>query len=163
MKKRKSRAFGKEVFLLGMDRTGTMYWLEAPSWDCNWYWGFGYIETYTDNENPAKSADISSHEHFKDLRFIGNRRVNLYEGFRDKFPATPLTDGEIFKLCELMQSFYTCRDYSDFLHRYGSNYTSNPCGEIIKNPDEYDRINKLVLPAIFQNVMDLLDPETEES
>lgn len=64
MKKQKSKAFRKEIYLLGCDSSGQNYWLEAPSWDCNWYWGFGYIETYTNNSNPSISKDIESHQHW---------------------------------------------------------------------------------------------------
>ena len=45
MKKEKRKAFGKKIYLLGKDAEGVKYWLEEASWDCNWYYGFGYIET----------------------------------------------------------------------------------------------------------------------
>lgn len=32
-------------FLLGCDSENIMYWLKSPSWDCGWYWGFGYIRS----------------------------------------------------------------------------------------------------------------------
>ena len=38
MEKKKSHAFGKDVYLLGTIN-GKMQWLEAPSWNCGWYWG----------------------------------------------------------------------------------------------------------------------------
>lgn len=63
MKKKISRAFNKNVYLLGKDTHNTYYWLEEPRWDCGWYWGFGYIETYTYNKRPDLSRDISSHQH----------------------------------------------------------------------------------------------------
>lgn len=47
MDKQRSRAFGKKIYLLGEDKCGDRYWLEEPFWDCGWYWGFGYIETYS--------------------------------------------------------------------------------------------------------------------
>ena len=33
----------KKEYLLGTDEYGIKYWLESESWDCNWYWGFGYL------------------------------------------------------------------------------------------------------------------------
>jgi len=63
MKKTKKHAFGKDVYLLGKDKHGIYYWLESPKWDCGWYWGFGYIETYTNNKQPQLAKDINSHEH----------------------------------------------------------------------------------------------------
>ena len=63
MLKVKSHAFGKDIYLLGQDEQGINYWLEAPKWDCIWYWGFGYIESFTNNKYPHLSKDISSHQH----------------------------------------------------------------------------------------------------
>ena len=58
-----NNVFGKNIYLLGQDKDGINYWLESPSWDCAWYWGFGYVETYTNNRNPAKAKDITLHTH----------------------------------------------------------------------------------------------------
>ncbi len=157
MRKRKAHAFGKDIYLLGTDNNMTAYWLVEPSWDCDWYWGFGYIESYTNNGNPERAKDIDYHGHFDSLKQIGNQRVNMYDGFKHMFVETPLTDGEIWKLCELMQSYYVAREYSDFLNRGGAHYTENPCKETIKNQQEYDRINKVVLPEIFRAVKELLE------
>lgn len=46
LEKRIDSAFGKKVFLLGIDEYEQEYWLKESSWDCNWYWGFGYIFTF---------------------------------------------------------------------------------------------------------------------
>ena len=60
--KHKSHAFGKDVYFLGTLR-GVPQWLEEPTWDCERYWGCGYIEEYTRPTLPAASRDISSHTH----------------------------------------------------------------------------------------------------
>ena len=65
--KKQSKAFGKDIYLLGEDQDGTKYWLEAPHFDCGWYWGFGYIETYTNNRRPDLAKDIASHQHIDGL------------------------------------------------------------------------------------------------
>jgi hypothetical protein len=67
MNKKQSHAFGKDIYLLGKTTDGELIWLEAPSWDCGWYWGFGYVETYTNNRRPDLAKDISSHSHFNGL------------------------------------------------------------------------------------------------
>ena len=41
--KRKEKAFGKDIYLLGRGKDGTLYWLESGKWDFGWYCGFGYI------------------------------------------------------------------------------------------------------------------------
>lgn len=37
MEKCKKYMFGKRIYLLGADEDGIRYWLEEPSWDCDWY------------------------------------------------------------------------------------------------------------------------------
>ena len=157
MEKKKSHAFGKDIYLLGADKEGTLYWLESGSWDCDWYWGFGYVETYTNNRNPERAKDISSHQHFDGLFFKGKKNAHdLYEEF---FENIPLTDKELWTLCELMYSFYKARAYADMIHRGGANYTTNPCKEVIQNDNEWLRINREVIPAIMNAVYELLSPE----
>lgn len=154
MDKCKSRAFKKDIYLLGKDENGVKYWLEEATWDCDWYWGGGYVETYTNNDYPHLAKDINSHQHFDGLCFKGNK--NGYDAFKEFFVETPFTDKEIWKICELMKVFYIAREYSDMIHRGGAHYTVNPASEIIKNDAEYERINKIVIPAIMQNLYEIL-------
>lgn len=152
MEKKKLHAFGKDIYLLGKDKDGINYWLEQASWDCNWYWGFGYVETYTNNRNPEKAKDIRSHQHFDGLFFKGVS----FDVFKEFFAETPLKDKEIWKLLELMKSYYIAKEYAFMLHTGGAHYTSNPCAEIIGDLHEWDRINKVVIPAICEEVYKLL-------
>ena len=154
MNKKTARAFGKNVYLLGKDADGVYYWLEEGSFDCGWYWGFGYVEMYTDNKRPDWSEDIDSHQHFNGMFF--NHNKNAYDAFKDFFADSVLTDDELWKLVELMKSFYIAREYADMLYCGGAHYTGNPAKDIIKNDDEYNRINKVVIPAIMQKVYKLL-------
>ena len=156
LKKDKRHAFGKDIFLLGEDNDGMRYWLEAGSFDCNWYWGFGYIETYTNNKNPENARDIITHSHFDSMFF--NKTDNAFDAFKKFFVKTTLRDDEIWKLCEMMRTFYICRDYSDLIYRGGANFTSNPIYNTIKNDVEYSRINKSVIPELLKAIYDLLTP-----
>lgn len=155
--KQKKHAFGKDIYFLGQDENGVNYWLEAASWDCSWYWGGGYVETYTNNKNPEIAKDIESHQHFDGLFFKGNK--NAHDLFVEFFPVHPFTDSEVWKICELMKAFYTARAYSDMLHRGSANYTANPAADIIKSSKEYDRINKNVIPAIMKELYKILEGE----
>lgn len=153
--KQKKHAFGKDIYFLGQDKNGVNYWLEAASWDCSWYWGGGYVETYTNNRSPEKSRDINSHQHFDGLFFKGNK--NAHDLFFEHFPVHPFTDSEVWKICELMKAFYTARHYSDMLHCGGAHYTTNPAADAIKSEEEYNRINKNVIPAIMQELYKILE------
>lgn len=154
MKKQVKEAFGKKVYLLGADKEGTYYWLEEASWDCDWYWGFGYVETYTNNKCPEESRDIESHQHFDGLFLKGPKMCK--DMFDEFFNETPLNDGEKWKLLELMKTIYTLKEYSEVVYRGGSNITSNPLMEVIKSEEEYNRINKTVLPQLFEEVYKIL-------
>ena len=159
MEKRKSHAFGKDVYLLGKDKKGTLYWLQEAKWDCDWYWGLGYVQTYTNNKNPNKSTDINSHQHFNYLFFNGPSHG--FDNFKKYFIETPFNDSEIWKIMEIMRTLYTLREYSDTLHRGGSHYTSNPCKDIIKNEDEYKRINEVLIPSLLKEVYKLLGSDDD--
>ena len=154
MKKQVKKAFGKNVYLLGADKEGTYYWLEEATWDCGWYWGAGYVETYTNNKYPERSRDIESHQHF-DVLFLKGPEM-CKDMFDEFFNETPLNDGEKWKLLELMKTIYTLKEYSEVVYRGGSNITSNSLMEAIKSEEEYNRINKTVLPQLFEEVYKIL-------
>ena len=154
MEKQVKKAFGKNVYLLGADKEGTYYWLEEATWDCGWYWGFGYVETYTNNKRPDISRDIISHQHFDGLFFNGDKMCK--DMFDDFFTETPLNDSEKLELLELMKTIYNLKEYSDVIYHGGSYITSNPLKELVKNPREYERINKVVLPQLFEKVYKIL-------
>lgn len=115
MKKYSFNKFGHKYYLLGIDKEGIKYFLEEAHWDCDWYWGGGYVETFSNNRNPVCSMDINSHHHF-DLMFLTYNK-NGFDMFKDFFKETPFTDNEIWKICELMKSFYVAREYSDMIYR----------------------------------------------
>lgn len=168
--KQKNRAFGKDIYLLGEDEDGIKYWLEAPSWDCSWYWGFGYVKTYTNNKAPHLSKDINSHEHI-DSSFMGQSEHYDYEkkcfckGYYihniydcPRFAATTFDEKTGWTLSELFKSFYNFKDIAEVYHRGGSHVTDNPCKDLIKNQQEADRINKIIIPAITSKILELLTP-----
>lgn len=158
MKKKTFEWRGKKYYLLGEDADGDRFYLEEAHWDCGWYWGGGYVETFTNNRFPENSKDISSHMHFDGL-FFKQPRKNGYDAFKEFFAETPFTDSEVWEILELMKSFYIARGYSDFLYLCGAHYTSNPCGVVIKNEEEYDRINKVVIPSLMEELYKILEEE----
>lgn len=154
MNKQTTEAFGKEIYLLGKDKEGILYWLEEPKWDCGWYWGCGYVETYTNNKNPSIARDIESHQHFDGLFF--NKNKNGYDNFKEFFDETTVTDKELWTLLEVMKTIYILKETAEVLGRGGSHYTSNPCRDTITNTEEVKRINEVVLPALFEAVRRIL-------
>ena len=151
---------GKKVYLLGRDKDGDYVWLEAPSWDCGWYWGFGYIERYKNNRKPSIAEDISSHSHW-DNEIVGN----IDGEYRHHLNANPnivesvLTDEESWKLAELMKSYYILKETADFFKHGGSHLTENPLKNFLQSEEQTKRINEVLLPEIFKEIDKLLSPK----
>ena len=48
-----------DYYYLGRDiKTKRKIWLQKPSWDCGWYWGFGYVQAMKGDKEPSKAKDI---------------------------------------------------------------------------------------------------------
>lgn len=158
--KQTSHAFGKKVFLLGINKFGEYMWLEESSWDCGWYWGFGYVVTYTINTSPSTSRDIKSHEHYEGLVGVIDEITNVYVQTLNEssfFTHTVLTDSEAWRLGDYMNSFYALKEAAEIFHRGKSHYTSTP-GLDLKNSEIYNHINKIAMPQIFKAVYEILSP-----
>jgi len=173
LKKKTSFAFGKKIYLLGQDKDGTNYWLEEPKWDCGWYWGFGYIETYTNNSNPHLAKDINSHSHFSG--FVGEQEKydwdkgcfvkgeyinNVYDSPR--LAKTVFSEKEGWKLSELFKQFYLLQDMAELCH-CGSTGISTV--KEVKHDEDikgwYESINSQIIPRITAEILKILTPENK--
>lgn len=155
MEKRIINKFGKH-YLLGVNKAGDYVWLEKESWDCDWYWGFGYLHTYTNNRQPERSKDISAHFHF-DYAFLKGPEC-ARDMFKKYFRETVLTNDEIWILCDLMATYYTLKKTAE-LFRYGhSLYTSKALIDNLKSEEMEAHINKVLLPEVFKKIEQLLSP-----
>ncbi len=169
IKKQKSLAFGrKDVYLLGVKHTGEKVWLEAASWDCGWYWGFGYIEIYQQNWSPEKARDIQYHSHW-DNSIVGVHDIYDNENHcfkrsdyvshineNKEFESTTVSDDESWELAELLESFYVLSRAAAVFKEGCAGITANKCG--LKDSSVYNRINKILLPKIFSRVYEILSP-----
>lgn len=150
MKKQKITKFGKNYYLLGKRKeNGAKVWLEEGHFDCDWYWGIGYVEEFN-----ARYTDINMHTHFDSL-FLNGKKCCI-DLFKEYFNDTTLTEGETWQLLENIKTLYTMREYSDTLYIGGSNITSNENAEIIKNNEEYKRINEVVIPKLLETIYKIL-------
>ena len=143
-------------YLLGEDENGIKYWLEEPTFDCGWYWGLGYIHTFTNNKQPIKSVDINSHEHFS-YKFMKNNYVQTYEQF---FKKSVLDRHNIYKLFDLMECAYTLKKMAELCERGSGWISENDCYDTLKDQDLYLEIIKKKLPAVISAICNLLGGET---
>lgn len=149
---------GKTYYLLGEDADGIRYYLVEPNFDCGWYWGGLYIQSFTNNRNPTASRDIRSHEHFDNL-FLNKGHFGP-ENFKERFVKTTIGgDNNKWKMLELAETFYCLRRAADLFHIGGSHITTNPCEEIVKDREIYEEIVKRKLPAICAEIVGMLGGE----
>ena len=123
---------------------GKSIYLSAPSWDCDWYWGFGYL------------GNNNIHYHIDGI----DKDVNLHDAIVNHFDEGTFIvkdNHDIYTLAELFKTFYTLKETAEVLGRGGSHITDNPLKHVIVNKDEVTRINQVVLPAIFEAIYDILD------
>lgn len=173
LEKRTSRAFEKNIFLLGKDVEGKLMWLEEPKWDCGWYWGFGYVETYTNNSNPEKARDIASHSHVSGLtgkfeywdsekqcfRLSSEYIHNIYDS--PELVETTFTENEGWKLSELFREFYLLKEMAEYTHRNPAscNLTTSP---VTQDPEKmaqwHKEINEVMIPLITAEILRMLTP-----
>lgn len=158
MEKKVINRFG-EHYLLGADEYGIRYYMKKESWDCGWYWGFGYVRTFTNNKNPQLSKDIASHQHFDGMFF--NQNKCGYDAFKEFFVETPLTDDEIWELVDLMRTAYTLQESAELFGRGYSHYTSKAKLDVVVNEDYVENINHTMIPAVMDRVRDILTKEAK--
>lgn len=141
-------------FLLGIRKEDNKRtYLIAPSWDCNWYWGFGYVQTFSGNY-------IYDHQHFDSL-FL---KKDIYDSYKNYFKESTLDDDEIWKLLGYMREFYIASKYAELL-QYGNHITERAkcfLEEANKeaNAKEVERINKKILPELFIKIEKLFENKT---
>lgn len=120
---------------------GRMVYIAAPTWDCDWYWSFGYL--------------VATGEHFH-LRNYGN--INWIDALeRDYTLNVKLRGDNLWKFYELAKTAYGLKEVAEILGRGGSHIAKNPLAEVIKNKVEVDRINQIVLPKIFDAINEIFD------
>ena len=151
-------------YLMGKNQDGEKVWLETPSWDCGWYWGFGYLNT------------ISSHTHVNGLtgrqeywdsekqcfRVSSDYVHNIYDS--PKLVETTFTENEGWKLSELFREFYLLKDMAEYTHRSpaGCHVTTSP---VTQDPEKmaqwHKEINEVMIPMITAEIMRMLTPVSE--
>lgn len=126
--------------------------IRRPSWDCGWYWGFGYLERWN-----ARTKDIDFHSHFDDEVLSHGQRVREYikELFGDTFVIKD--DAKVWQFLDIMKTIYTLKETAKVLERGGSNVAAVPdCRDVVMNYDEVRRINCEVIPVLIDKMYELL-------
>jgi len=134
-----------------------LIYLYTPTFDCDWYWGFGYLgnknchyhlSNYKQEFTSGVVRNIDMHDALQ-------RDYDLCESLRN--PNT------LWTFCELFKTAYALAEVAQIYNRGGSHYSNNPCKALIKNKEQYEHINFVLLPALFKEIDKLFTtPNTVE-
>lgn len=132
-----------------------------PTWDCGWYWGFGYLERWD-----ARKGDIDFHTHIN-VEFSENgesHRCNWYEGMKHLLDKGDVfvDDHDRWKFLEIVKTIYNLKMTAEVFGRGGSHYGNNPLSDEIKNHDEVRRINEDLIPKLIDEMYKVLYVVTDE-
>jgi len=146
--KRIMRIAGKENFFLGRS-DDTNYYLEEATYNCQHYWGFGYIQGYY-------KGKWQSHQHFKGL--IEWQKLPTLPFMEE----TPLTVDERWDLVELMQRFYTLKKFTELVYNSnGAHVTGSGLNSSMRSAAYYHAAQtalRKTLPDIFSEIYHILTP-----
>lgn len=116
--------------------SGEKIYLEMHSWDCNWYYGMGYI------------GNRNLHTHF-DITFLNND--SSYD-IKDIFEKTPLTQSQWWLLRDLFIQAYALRKCAEVYRNGGHQTSKKGITDIIENSEMENKLNadlKIVLDMIW--------------
>lgn len=160
----------KERFFFGTRKSDNKkIYLTKPSWDCGWYWSFGYLGNSREHYHLDSYRTVNHYLKLEDgshKSITEQRNKCMYDclledytlkknllGEKNKFGSYP----KLWTFCELFTTAYSLKETAEVLGRGGSHVTDNPVADVIKNEDEVKRINEVVLPAIFKEIETLIN------
>lgn len=148
-------------YLIGKNNDGEEVWLASPSWDCGWYWGFGYL--HTKNSLFHVSGLVGQQEYYdyeKQCFRKGGYVHNIYDS--PQLIETAFSEKEGWLLSELFKQFYLLKDMAAFCHKDkpGCHVTTSPVdhGTMI---EWFNHINTVMIPKITAEIIRILSPVEE--
>ena len=142
------RINGDKILIFKKDNN--RYYLRKPHFDCGWYWGLGYLAT-------GRGSHGHFDSYFKDKPF--------YDAWLDDFDDTPFTREEAYIITDYVRQLYILRKMSDMLHLGNTHITSDAKALeqfTEQNTAEYKRINNVLIPTIWNTLVDVLLDEEED-
>ena len=142
------------VFLGKSKKYKEPIYLYTPTFDCDWYWGFGYLG----NNNCHYHLSNYQQELASDIA----RNINMFNALKQDYELCPTlqVDTNLWTFCELFKTAYALAEVAQIYNRGGSHYSNNPCKALIKNKEQYEHINFVLLPALFKEIDKLFATQT---
>lgn len=151
---------GKDRVFLGTHKgTNEKIYLSKPSFDCEWYWGFGYLGNkdchyhLSDYDNKDRLLYNDSEE---TVLVTEKRNINMYDALLADYNLSPAIEKNLWVFCELALSIYTLKDCAELFSQGGSHMTTNPDRSKLKSTTMYDRLTYDLIPMQCQTLWDLI-------
>lgn len=126
--------------------------LRVPSFDCGWYWGFGYL------------GNRDCHFHLNYLESMDPKLANknLYDQLIGLFgDSLTIPRKKLWTFCEIVKTIYTLKEAAEVFGRGGS-YTKNPDKDALTIPEYVDRINNELIPMQIRSLWELLTVDNKK-
>lgn len=131
---------GKDRIFLGTRKSdNTPIYMKKPSWDCGWYWSFGYLgnknehyhlSSYQDKDVFLKDENGNYHS------FTQKRNLNMFDCLNDDYDLVIGIKDNLWSFCEQVSTIYTLKEAYEVFYRGGSHYTTHPMQDTIKSNDK---------------------------
>lgn len=132
---------------------GRVVMLRVPSFDCGWYWGFGYL------------GNSHCHFHLDHLESMDPKLANenLYDQLIGLFgDSLTIPREKLWTFCEIVKTVYTLKEAAEVFGRGGSHYTKNPDKDALTIPEYVDRINNELIPMQIRSLWELLTVDNKK-
>jgi len=133
---------GPDKVLFGVNSEGESIYMDKPTFDCDWYWSFGYLG--------------NRHCHYHLESYDNGRNINMYDALKQDYTLTSHVEMNLWQVCELALSIYTLKKTADLYHIGGSLMTCNRCKGHIQDIKQYNKIVNETLPQVLQSFWDLV-------
>lgn len=140
---------------IGIDRkTGYKIYLNGFSWDCNGYYGGGYLSYYNKIGRPALQIQTHFNIAFLD-NIIKNNQSALWFSLSDIVNDAQFNSNEWWRIKDLYCQFYALKKAAD-VFKYGGHCTSQGRNKKEINLDMNYKINEHIQDIIIPEIMKAL-------
>jgi len=117
---------------------GEGVYLEKHTWDCDWYWGFGYV------------GNKNCHFHMDSMIEAPNNHVQDWHDITHHFEKTWITQDQWWILRDLFLSAYALKRAAE-VYRHGGHQTSKAAPYQIIDPEQ-ERVINADLGQLLDNI-----------
>ena len=132
---------GKDKVFFGREKsTGAAIYITKPSFDCDWYWSFGYL------------GNRNCHYHLSGYK--NGRNICMHDALLEDYDLAEHIKDDLWSFCEQAKTIYTLIEAAKVFHIGGAHQSKNPCADIIKAHSHDNEINEKLLPILLQKFWD---------